>query len=197
MKEVNFNKADIEIYKEAFLKYRPEYIKYLFVCESPPAYKNKDDMSYFYFENNRSSEILFSTIIKAIYDIDYKKKTHNKAELLENFKRDGFFLMDAVFYPINKDLEGKRTSEKIRKQEIYNNMPDFIGELKKMVDEKLIDKNTKLILIKKTVYDCLYEELLKRGFNVANTKAINFPAYYKDRCVLDDLRDIIDNQFKS
>jgi|GEM_PF-3566690 len=66
-----------------------------------------------------------------------------------------------------------------------------------MVDEKLIDKNTKLILIKKTVYDCLYEELLKRGFNVANTKPINFPAYYNDRCVLDDLRDIIDNQFKS
>ena len=52
-----------------------------------PAYKNKDDMSYFYFENNLSSEILFSTIIKAIYDIDYKKKTHNKAELLESFKR--------------------------------------------------------------------------------------------------------------
>jgi len=152
MKKDNFIKADIESYKKASLKYRPEYIKYLFVCESPPAYKNKDDMSYFYFENNRSSEILFSTIIKAIYDIDYKKKTHNKAELLESFKRDGFFLLDAVFYPINKDLEGKRTSEKIRKQEIYNNMPDFIGELKKMVDEKLIDKNTKLILIKKTVY---------------------------------------------
>jgi|GEM_PF-3357604 hypothetical protein len=28
-------------------------------------------------------------------------------------------------------------------------MPDFIGELKKMLDEKLIDKNTKLMLIKK------------------------------------------------
>lgn len=197
MKNVNFIKTDIEIYKKASLKYRPDYIKYLFVCESPPAYKNKDDMSYFYFENNRGAEVLFSTIIKAVYYIDYRKKIHNKVELLEKLKKNGFFLMDAVFYPINKDSEGNKTNEKIRKQEIYKNMPDFFSELQKMMDEKLINKNTKFILIKKTVHDCLYEELVKRGFNVANTRAIKFPSYYGDRQVVNELRDIIDNQGKT
>jgi len=187
MKQVNLINLDIEIYKKASLKYRPDYIKYLFVCESPPAYKNKDEMSYFYFEKNKGVEVLFSTIIKAVYDIDYRKKTHNKIELLEKLKKDGFFLIDAVFYPINKDAEGNKINEKIRKLEIYKNMPDFFGELQKMMDENLIDKNTKFILIKKSVHDCLYEELVKRGFNVVNTRFIKFPSYYGDRQVVNEL----------
>ena len=60
-------------YQVASLKYLPKIIKILFIAESPPAFRNEKGPSYFYFEYNPGGDVLFATIVKALFNIEYKK----------------------------------------------------------------------------------------------------------------------------
>ena len=75
------------IYNKAALKYRPDKIRTLFIAESPPAYDGGKAPSYFFFEENPGGDILFATIVKALYKIDYCKKDGNKAQLLKQLQK--------------------------------------------------------------------------------------------------------------
>jgi len=174
-------------YKQAALKYRPERIKVLFIAESPPAYKHNQEKSYFYFENNPRSDILFATISKALYDINYRKSDRNKLELLERLKRDGYWLIDAVERPINR-IDDKITTEKERGQLIREEIPTLLLRLDKLQETGIIDPETGIILIKKIVFNVLFTVLSQRGFNVLNDSKIDFPKYYNDRDTISGIR---------
>lgn len=135
--------------------------------------------------------MLFSAIIKVVYDIEFKKSTHDKRELLERFKNDGYFLLDAVKYPINRDLNGCEVKNKFRINEIEESKLELLEKLDKLRNEGRIDKNTKIILLKETVHRVLYDELIQRGFNVINPEKIGLPMYYGDKDFIDKLKEVI------
>ena len=167
-------------YRKAAHKYRPERIKFLFLAESPPAYNLIDKKSYFFFEKNPGSDILFATIIKAIFNVDYRKADGNKIELLQRFKDEGFWLVDAVEKPINK-VAGQRTPEKERERLIRKSIPDLLTRLERLKQEDVLNRKTGIILIKKVVHNVLYPVLTTKGYRVLNEGKIDFPKYHNDR----------------
>ena len=180
-------KHNIQRYNKAAEIYRPNRVKVLFIAESPPSYASTDKMSYFFFDQNPGSDILFATIIKAVFDVNYHKADGNKAELLRRFRRKGFWLLDAVNVPINK-LAGQRTSPKERNCLISNSIPDLLGRLDRLKKRGVIDYRTGIILIKKIVYQILSPVLITKGYNVLNSRHIDFPKYYRDRDTIREIR---------
>jgi hypothetical protein len=167
-------------YRKAAHIYRPERIKFLFLAESPPAYNSIDKKSYFFFEKNPGSDILFATIVKAIFELDYRKADGNKTELLQRFKDEGFWLVDAVEEPINK-VAGQRTPEKERERLIRKSIPDLLSRLERLKQEDVLNHKTGIILIKKVVHHVLYSVLTTKGYHVLNEGKIDFPKYHNDR----------------
>jgi len=183
----------MNLYRKASEKYRPEKIKVLFIAESPPFFESEDKRSYFYFENNPGKDMLFATLMKACYGIDYTKNKGNKIKLLKRLMDDGIFLIDSVKYPINRD-ERQETSNKKREEIIQNEIPNLLNELNKLH----IGSETKIILIKETVFNSLYSMLKQRGYNVLNKDKIGFPRYHKDKDVVKEIRNLLEiNNHKS
>jgi len=178
-------------YLQASNNYRPEKIKVLFIAESPPAYKDKSEMSYFYFEDNPGKDILFATLIKALYNKNYRKNKDIKRELLNKLKGDGYFLKDTVRRPINKDKKGNKTKDREREKIIEYQRHNLLKELNIMLNGGFITSDTKLILIKETVYNKLKKFLVSNGFNVINRQYIGFPRYYRDRDVVKEIKYLL------
>ena len=97
------NRLDVNTYKEAAAKFLPDKIKVLFIAESPPA-----NGSFFFFKFPKQ-EILLTTITTAILG-DGKGYTRNdsKIEFLKILQEKGYFLIDAVEYPINTTSDRNR-----------------------------------------------------------------------------------------
>ena len=173
---------DVEIYRQEAEKYKPERgrIKILFIAESPPPFKKGEKPRYFYFKENKGPDLLFSSIIKAVYDIDYRKSPEFKAEFLDRLRDDGYFLIDACEYPLGKKDD--------RNEHIKKNLPDLLNRMRELRDDSM-----KIVLIKNSVFEILNEPLRKSGFNVLNKGSIGFPRYYNDRQTVSQIRYLIKN----
>ena len=154
-------------YKEASEKYRPDKIKILFIAESPPFYKKDEEPRYFYFEKLTGNDSLFREIMKVLYPNEHLQSKKGKIQLLKKFQKNGFFLIDACECPINQEKK-----KKVRNYHIEKNFPKLKEKIK-----KLINKDTKIILIKKNVYDLLHKKLKDEKFNVINNKFLPFPSH--------------------
>ena len=155
----------IELYEKAAKKFKPDKIKILFIAESPPFKKEGEEPRYFYFENVKGKDFLFRSIMEVLFPDEYEnfKINSNKILLLNKFKEIGFFLIDACDYPINQ----------------HNNRNSFINnDFSKLIQkiETLIDKGTKIILIKKNIFELLFDRLKSRGFQVINIEHLDFPS---------------------
>jgi len=151
-------------YEKEAMKYKPDKIKYLFIAESPPKQNEGDELRYFYFEKVAIRDSLLRSIVEVIFSKDYKNK--EKRFWLNKLKEEGFFLIDAVEYPINHLPEGKG-----RNDHLIQNFPDLIQKIK-----NLVEKDTKIILIKKNIFLLLFEKIKSYGFNVINTEMLDFPS---------------------
>jgi hypothetical protein len=148
--------------QDARIKYKPEHIKYLLVAQAPP-----DNLErFFYYENVHEHDYLFLGVIKAIYPtlkdnfLMSGRSSAVKKLILKKFQTDGFYLMDLSEFPLSK-MTGNLESQ----------VPLLIQRIK-----AVIDKKTKIILIKTDVYDISFGLLCEAGFeNVINCK-IPFPA---------------------
>lgn len=188
---VEFLKRDIEIYKKAASYYCPEKINYLFILESP-SYPTNETLLFFFLTSTPSKyDTLFKLFIRALYDMKYGK-TDDKDKLLNKFKNDGYFLIDAVEYPINKDINGNdlKDDESIRKIEIRKNKQNLLDRLNELKDKNIITENTKVILIKKYVFEELYIFLKKEGFNIIHNEKVNYPNQY-DYNFINDIHRLI------
>lgn len=167
------NENIISYFNTCSLQYVPNKIEYLFVCESPPAFPGTTPNRFFYFPHSVQAEPLFSTIVKAVYNINYNKHTDDKKTILLNcLKRDGFYLTDAVDYPINKDDELKNVPENIRNDIIYSQLINFRNKIDNLIKLGKFTQNTKTILIKYNIYDTFHDFV---WLNVINTERIPFP----------------------
>jgi len=188
-----FQNMNTSIYKTHREKYLPEKIKWLFVAESPPAFKGEIPQAYFYFPEIPKADSLFYTIIKAIYKIDFEKHVHNRTEILTQFCKDGYYLIDSVDYPINKDRQFNDINNNLREFIIGKNIEAFDNHIASLIQFGNINEMTKTILIKETVYNQHFNNPLLK---VANDTFIGFPQYIKDRKMIKSISEIIESSFE-
>jgi hypothetical protein len=168
--KVKYNK---EKYEAAADKYKPAKIKYLLIAESPPYTLTKnEEIRYFYFDKITDGDTLLRNTIESIFSEKYDNS--KKGFWLKKLKNEGFFLIDAVEYPID---QFKKDTKK-RNRHVRINFNNLIEKIEKLKEERFIDKNTKIILIKKNIFEILGEKLKEKGFNVLNDKLLPFPSKY-------------------
>jgi hypothetical protein len=83
-----------------------------------------------------------------------------KEELLDRFKNDGFYLIDLLDYPISRS--------KINENEMFSMV---INKIKSITCDE-----TKIIIIKSSVFDFLYPALMNAEINNVIKERITFPA---------------------
>lgn len=170
---VEFYKDNLQEYKKYSKKFLPKKINVLFLTESPP-FPKKDIKSYFYFsEYLPQRDLLFQLIIKVIYDYNFRQGD-NKIKYLNMLKKDGYYLVDSVNYPIDLDKNGNKVNDVEKNNVIEEGKRKFIKGLEKME----VSKNTKIILIKENIYRLYNNFLSEKGFCVINEDKINFPFWY-------------------
>ena len=153
------------IYEDAAEKYKPtDKIKCLFIAEAPPEKKEGEELRYFYFDKVAIYDYLLQNIVEVLFSVKYERS--DKKQWLIELQSKGFFLIDAIHTPIPSGL-----SDKVIAGLINDDFPYLLEKLK-----KLTDKDTKIILIKKVVFNSLNGKLRKLGFNVINTEMLNFPS---------------------
>lgn len=171
------NSQGKSIFESSREKYKPETIEYLFIAESPP---KPNSNRFFYFENVFSHDLLFWETMKALYPNAFPKDKEGKSivnkdirklksSFLKKFKLDGFFLVDAC------DISIAGVSSHEKEAELKRSLPELIKKV-----QRLISKDTKIIVITSTVYKICYHKLKSEGFNVINNDAIPYPLGFQN-----------------
>lgn len=180
-------------YHNAAERYRPAQVQVLFIAESPPAFSLESKKSYFYFEENPGGDMLFATIVQAMFGITYLKKTGlRKTEVLRQFQTEGYWLIDAVERPINK-IDGRKTSDGERKllmEMDQNRLFERIAALN--ADKQSNDMS--IVLIKDLVYKCLAEPLRQTGYHVPQGGKIGFPRWERDPLTIAGIKSALANR---
>jgi len=153
-------------FEKAREEFRPDHIRVLFVAEAPPPV---DSGRFFYFERVPRGDGLFLEMRKVLYpseNVDAPDARNRKEQFLRKFKRDGFFLIDAVDYPLPK-----KAARSVKNREIRKSLPTLKARL-----QALCSPDTRIVLIGRPVYDNCLSVLKSNGFSVINTEMIDFPA---------------------
>jgi len=135
--------------ESASRKYRPKNVALLLVAEAPPQALDR----YFYFEQVRSNDWLFRAVVKGIFG--NVPSRDDKAYWLLELKRSGVYLIDASKDPLEKPrLQGF--------------VPDLVRRCRKLQPKCII-------LIKASVYDAAYAQLVESHLPVVNAR-LPFPS---------------------
>lgn len=163
--------SDIKNYHNLRNKYKPNNIKLIFLLESPPA-----NGLYFYDKSGAIGEPLFRAMMRLI-----NFTPQNKEEGLKEFCRKRCFLVDATYTPVNK------MKYKQRKETILNNQENLKKDLKELVG----NKNTPIVIVKCTLYDCIYDRINDK-FNIINGDIrIPFPSHGNQNKFHDKMRKLL------
>jgi hypothetical protein len=177
-------------YTLAAQPYKPAKIKFLFIAEAPSAFATPEKRSHFYFGENLNPDLLFSSLMYAVLDAEYRRVNGNKAELLEEFKNRGFFLLDAVEEPINY-VNNVKTDERDRTGLIAGNIPNLLARLAALKDEGCLEPATGIVLLKKLTFRVLAPALKEAGYRVLNTAEIGYPRHPYDAEMSEAIRRLI------
>lgn len=140
-------------------EYRPREVKFCFIFESPPAHGG-----YFYDPSGRVTELLFRSLVKTLFG----KNFETKDEGLRHFQKEGYYLVNPIYTPVNK------VSDKTADEMILANYETFKKDL---IKEGL--KDVPLIIVKSNVWKLLKDRLSDDGFTVLNRDVmIPFPMHY-------------------
>lgn len=147
--------------EKARLKYKPETVKYLLVAEAPPDSIGR----FFYYDNVHQHDYLFLGVAQALYPelkdkfISSGRSSDIKNSILLKLKADGFYLLDLSEVPLS-----------LLQDSLYSQLPILTEKINQVADE-----NTKIILIKATVYDMAFQFLRQEGFENVVDFRITFP----------------------
>lgn len=178
--------AVVEKYRVAARRYRPaDRIRVLFIAESPPFVRPGGWPSYFFFEDS-ASELLFATVIYALYGVEYRKDPAKKAELLRRLQFNGYWLIDVAEHPIN-DVPAKKRPAVLREH-----VPSLLSRLAELKRDGVLHDSTGLALIKKDVWSTVEPVLSEKGYRVLNRAApIGFPGYHRDQRTVKAIRETL------
>jgi len=156
----NYPATDYQALRESF---KPKKITCLLIAESPPASEG-EEKRFFYNPNCEKIDYLYKAVMQVLFPEFNPKERGKKRFYLKKFQEKGFYLIDAVDYPIND----RKITE--RNKLIQKNLNNKIQEIK-----NLIKKDTPIILIKANIFRLFREPLLKNGFTNICNKKIPFP----------------------
>ncbi|RMF55223.1 hypothetical protein D6745_02835 [Candidatus Woesearchaeota archaeon] len=141
-------------------EFKPNKIKCLFIAESYP----NNDNNYFYNYISECIPIFYSSIMDVLYNNMYK--TFPKKFMLEQFKKDGFFLVDTIIGNIPK---GTGLSKKILilKKAYEEHLAIRLNVLEK---ERCIGKTTPIIILLKPTLLAISNFLKNKNYNIINFK---------------------------
>lgn len=167
-------------------QYRPAHIEYLLIAESPPPASSRQGSRHFYRTDMlRPDDRLFINTIRAIYpeamDIAQDELEEHKAEWLQRFAHDGWYMIEAL-----EDSLAHEVSKQQRQTLIRQHLPELLRRVQGLAEPK-----TKIILIKSNVFDVAAEPLKSAGFNVLNRDIVDYPGRYNQRAFRDKLRALI------
>jgi len=193
-----FGKIDTSFYKKAAGRFLPKKIKSLFIFESPPfeppilpiTNKTNSDWSYFYRYETDGSDNLRRIICSTLFD---EKMTSAKS-FLEKFCAQGYFLVDAVSYPIDDIISEHKYMVKLYKGKVHSDerekivfceSEELVNTIKYWVEESKSNLlNIKMIVIKAPVFrglftdDNKFKEKVEKGtFQVLNDYKIDYPLF--------------------
>lgn len=171
---------EIEKLRENYL---PENLKYVLITENPP--KNID--TYFYYPFSKTKKGLYYEIMKALYNVDDTSILHQeKAKFLETFKKDGFFLIEAL-----PRIPEERISSKQKEKLILDYYNKYLLPKLKSLKEK--HRDFSIIIISTKVYNAIADVLKEHGFNVANKDAIPLPGSGQQKKFREKFKELIEN----
>ncbi len=200
-------------YMEAAERFLPNKIKVLFIFESPPfpppinpvtGVKNPE-WSYFFRYETTGSNFLRNKVSIALFN----EKMDIPKVFLEKFCKSGYFLIDAVNYPINKITEDngliKLTNKgevypKERQKIVYSEAQELVDSIKYWIDKsELIDiSEVKILVIKVPVFNGLmlynnpFKSLVDNGtYKVLNDYSIPFPMPPHDTAFIREVRKLL------
>jgi hypothetical protein len=145
-------------------KFKPcDKVNFLLIAESPPA-----SGGYFYFDYTTGRDSLFSETMKALELFPEGKtmsKGFYKVPLLKEFQRQGFFLIDVSYEPVN----GLPNSE--RKHAVEKEIPRLVDDTQKLNPENII-------IVKVTIFDNVKKALAQAGLEerILNKEPLPFPS---------------------
>lgn len=157
-------------FETARRKYRPDQVRVALVAESPP---QEGSGRFFYFEHVDVGDSLFLELMKALYDDargDSKALRRQKANYLQRFRDDGYYLIDASQEPIAG--EGRA----VKARAIHAGLAQLQRDLAGIQHGEL-----KVVLISSLVYEICRGPLRQAGFDVVNTEMIDFPGFGRQR----------------
>ena len=173
-------------YEKIRQNYKPEHIRYLFIAESPPPSPEVQSSRQFYYSDRiRKDDRLFTNTIRAIYpetaDLPEPELESEKEQWLRRFQKDGFYMIEAL-----EDSQEHEVTKKQRQEKIASALPQLIERV-----HALVNKNTKLILIKSNVFDVAAQPLRKAGFTVLNTSLVDYPGHFNQRAFREKIARLI------
>lgn len=151
-------------YDKARQNYRPKTIRVVFIAEAAPENMER----FFYYEHVQEHDSLFVNLMRTLYsdcrDADIKEIRRNKQKLLERFRDDGYYLIDALPEPITLKLSNPKREKLIELQ-----ADRLIKEVKEL------NPADGTVLIKATVFHSLYDRMVDAGVKIRNSEVIPFP----------------------
>jgi hypothetical protein len=159
--------------------YKPvNRIRFMLIAESPPA-----SGGYFYFDKATGRDSLFRETMKALrlFPEDSKMpEGFDKTPLLKEFRRLGFFLVDASYTPVN----GLSNNE--RRRVIIREIPRLVDEIRKLGPERII-------IVKASIFPLVKSALGEAGFGdrILNEEALPFPSHGHQKKYRQMLRNLI------
>jgi hypothetical protein len=150
--------------------YRPDKISVLFIAESPPAQRGR----FFYNPTVSEDDWLYLEIMSVLFHnlvLGVKRERsaslknrlrRDKGKYLDCFKREGFWLQDAVPLPLTVNMDKGRAIRAYTRRTtgiVMEYRPEWC------------------VLISRAVHDNLMDELKSVGARIMNPGYIPFPAY--------------------
>ena len=147
-------------------RYLPKTITVLFVAEAKPDSTER----FFYYDNVAEKDYLYVYLMRVLYDkTDINWLRANKRQMLERFKADGYYLIDAA------DAIAARAKSGERRAIIAANMPKKLAEIDTLLRHHG-STETPIVVLTSTVFDVLYAPL-SSVYTVINDGKIYFPSY--------------------
>jgi hypothetical protein len=89
-----------EWYEELRERYRPTRLRYVLIAESPP--DPGEGERRFFYSPALTIDNLYRSVAEAVYGERDDVDVRDKPAVLHRLREDGFWLIDAVEYPVNK-----------------------------------------------------------------------------------------------
>ncbi len=160
-------------YKEYALRFLPGKVRFLLVGESPPFTPPKEMLRYFYnYENTNGGQMLLSSVSYSFLNQKFYVNRDDKEDFLRRFSKQGVFLIDAIYEPINQIKD-----QSVRRSKIEDRYP----QLKKNIRGLRLENSAKILLIHGNVIEAIGQKLRDdfhgHGYTFYD---VGFPSYYND-----------------